>query len=125
MPKIRRHKYNAKAVKGCPHCGRTHPSQVEAARCAYWHTLKAAGEILHVDVHPTVTLPCGNYAADFAVWVGEEFEVVEVLYEDVKGRETPDWKLKRKEFDKYHPARPLQVVKGRKLKAGWKWEVTT
>lgn len=117
FPIRRQHKYKAKPTGKCPHCGRKHPSLVEGARCAYWHQLKKLGEILHVDVHPTVTLPCGNYAADFAIWKDGE-----VFYEDVKGMETADWRIKRREFDRFHPAAPLRVTVGRQNKSGWVWE---
>ena len=70
-----------------------------------------------MDVHPTVTLPCGNYAADFAIW-----QLGHVFYEDVKGMETADWRIKRREFDRFHPAAPLRVTVGRKNKHEWVWE---
>ena len=64
-------KYHAKQVKNCEHCGFTHSSQAEAAYCERLHLLmRAHGDgIVHVDVHPVVTLPGGiHWRLDFCCW---------------------------------------------------------
>ena len=123
--KMRRHKYNAKAVKNCASCGFTHPSQMEAARCEYWHLLKQdpKGTVYHIDVHPKVTLAKGiHYSPDFHVYCENTTTSGEWdFFEEVKGRPTADFKLKRKLFENNHPAK-LRVVTGRKTKSGWTWK---
>ena len=124
MPKLKRHKMNAKAVKNCEHCGMNHPSQAEALRCGMWHDLKKQGRILHVDVHPTVTLPSGNFTPDFAIYTTDEpaGDAITVFYEEVKGQIKADFRLKWIQFDKYHPMRPLFVVARQHVKGkGQQW----
>jgi len=111
-------KYRAVRVRNCPHCGRTHDSKMEARECAYLHMLKMEqdGDVLHIDVHPTVTLPGHiRWTLDFCVWHNEvEEELGSSLwpeYIDVKGMLTRDFKLKRQLFNTHHPAAPLVCVK--------------
>ena len=119
---MNRNKYRAVKVKGCPHCGRTHDSKAEASECAYLHMLMMdlTEGIVHIDAHPTVTLP-GNirWVLDFCVWYsnycfgpqGVECGGKHPVYIDVKGVLTEGFRLKRKLFDKHHPAAPLVCVK--------------
>ena len=126
---MRRHKYNAKAVKDCPHCGFTHPSQMEAARCEHLHFLARLSPehgpecgAVHIDVHPKVTLGKGiHYSPDFLIYYAAEGMLTGLLFEEVKGRPTADFKLKRKLFENNHPCE-LRVVTGRKTKSGWTWK---
>ena len=114
----REHKYHARAVARCVHCGQRHPSQVEAARCAHLHLLIKAGDIQHVDVHPSVSLPGGTYRPDFGVW---PWGAGRPTYEEVKGILTAVFVRIRREFDRVHPAAPLRVIRGRRTKTGWTW----
>lgn len=101
------------------------------AEAEFYQILKADKCILHVDVHPTVTLPGGiRYRPDFMVYrqmeekiplgphrgagrlFWEKSEVVEV-----KGAITQDFRRIRKLFDEFHPLGPLKVV--RKTRKGW------
>jgi len=103
--------------------GFTFDSQMEAARYEYWRLYLKAGEILHLDVHPVVTLPGAiRWTLDFCVWVRlENGRGLHCIYEDVKGFATPDFKMKRRLFDSHHPAAPLQVMAGRKARGKWIW----
>lgn len=96
-----------------------HPSRAESQRCDYHHLRVRAGELVHVDVWPTVTLSIGKYRPDFALWcVIPGTKMTEVAYEEVKGNVTRDFTLIRRAFDNEHPAAPLRVVRLR----GKKWE---
>ena len=126
----RRSKYNAwgnlppKTKRPeCEYCGFKHDSKAEAAFCEHLHLLMRAGEdgIRWIDVFPTVTLDQDGerWKLDFCMWRWEAYGRSPVFY-DVKGFETPEFKRKRKKFDRRHPAAPLLVVK-RKRK-GWIYE---
>ena len=111
-----RNKYHAVKVKGCPHCGRTHDSMMEARECAYLHLLMLdrVSPFVHIDVHPTVTLPGHiRWVLDFCVWERIVNEPLRAYFIDVKGVLTADFKLKRQLFNTSHPAAPLVCVKWR------------
>jgi len=98
-------KYKAKKTKID---GITFDSKMEAN---YYGTLKMrkmAGEIVHFDIHPIVTLP-GNiqWKLDFIVYYPDKR--IEAI--DVKGFETQAFKLKQKLFNSTHPLAPLAVIK--------------
>ena len=116
---MKENKYHAKRTT-CAQNHR-HPSMSESQRCDCWHLRKRAGEILHIDVWPTVSLSCGQYKPDFGIWklgeYGKERWQILMFYEDVKGVVTGEFRRIRKCFDAEHPAKPLHVVK-RKGK-GW------
>ncbi len=117
MPwKKRFNKYNAKPTN-CNQDHR-HASASESSRCDYLHLLKRAGEIIHVDVQPRVSLTIGSYRPDFLVWRKSKPDgALLSQFEEVKGFVTRDFTLIRRAFDNEHPAAPLIVVK-RKGK-GW------
>ncbi len=121
MQRFGKNKYGAcKTVCGQGH---RHDSKAEAARCDYWEAERKAGRILHVDIQPRVSLPCGTYRPDFCVWqygVGYvDGKVTVCLFEDVKGVVTAEFRRIRKTFDAVHAAAPLRVVALR----GKHWEV--
>jgi len=99
---MRRSKYNAVKVRLD---GYTFDSKAEAARYAELRLLERTGEIGGLEVHPRFTLVDaftdseGNqqraidYVADFAYWRDGVY-----IVEDVKGVETPVFKIKKKLF---------------------------
>ncbi len=108
-------------------------SGAEAARYEYWKLRLAAGEIVHIDVHPAVTTAGIRWRPDFCIWFpGKSLVWLGMLkiwgspmYEEVKGVATSDFKLKRTLFDQHHPCKPLRVVTGRetgKRSGVWIWE---
>lgn len=85
-----------------------------------YQELKLDPEVVHVDCHVPVTLPGGvRFKVDFVVYrktFCEAHDKNDGCYSsseavEVKGRETPDFKLKRRLFDEFHPMRPLTVVR--------------
>jgi len=133
------HKSKYNAVR-CEIDGHKFDSKIEAE---YYRELKADPTVLHVDVHPTVTLAGGvRFRPDFLVWRGtlegnrqlHRFEVAPGMFEvvpepwdksfkgyleviEIKGVITPDFRTKRKLFDQFHPLAPLKVF--RKTRKGW------
>jgi len=107
----KRNKYSAQPIEVD---GFRFDSKMEAKRYAYWKLLQQAGEVLHIDVHPVVSLPGGiRWTLDFAVWFPDGC----VLFEDVKSPPTAnrtEFRRMRKQFDLLHPAAPLSVVTLRK-----------
>lgn len=90
--------------------GHIHASKMEARRCDYWEAERRDGRVLHVDIQPVVTLPCGRYRSDFLVWPREDAP----FFDEVKGQVKPDFRRVRATFDACHPAAPLRVVRWRK-----------
>src|SRR5690606_32991467 len=99
----------------------------------FYKLLKASPGAIHIDVHPTVTLPGGiRYKPDFGVisargWTESRegryhnfvrtWDDLKIEYYEVKGAITPDFRTKRKLFDKFDPMAPLKVF--RKTRKGW------
>ncbi len=84
------------------------------AEADMYQILKLDPEVLHIDVHPKLSLTNGvTLKVDFLVW--KENGTSEAI--EVKGFETQDFKTKRKLFDQFHPLAPLKVF--RKTRAGW------
>lgn len=84
------------------------------AEADMYQILKLDPEVLHIDVHPKLSLTSGvTLKVDFLVW--KENGTAEAI--EVKGFETEDFKNKRKLFDQFHPLAPLKVF--RKTRAGW------
>lgn len=85
-------------------------SMDEAKRYQQLKLLKAAGEIMHFDIHPAFHLAPGvRYTADFTVYYHDG--TIEV--EDVKGGRataTKDFGIRRRLFDGQHPLAPLKIV---------------
>jgi len=84
----------------------------------FYSLLCSDSKLLHIDVHPKVTIGPGiQYAPDFITYKKDE-----ILVYDVKSPPTAkkyDFKLKKKLFDQTHPFAPLIVVM-RNGKHGWK-----
>lgn len=87
----------------------------------FYALLKADKGVLHVDVHPTLTLPGGiRYKPDFLVWrapmdIHDGYLTIRAsvhVYE-VKGAITQDFRRMRKLFDATHPLAPLKVIQKR------------
>ena len=133
-----RSKYNAwgnlpKGVKRpvCEYCGFKHDSILESKFCEHLHLLMKAGEavtpldseIVWIDVFPVITLDQDGekWKLDFCTWTKQPWPHPEAAtFYDVKGFETPEFKRKRKKFDRRHPAAPLVVVK--RKGRGWIYE---
>lgn len=113
----RRGKYNARAAHVD---GLRFDSQAEARRYAELKLLEAAGVIAGLEVHPRFELQAAFkdhagkgwaaivYEADFAY-----FEDGARIVEDVKGIETPAFRLKRKLFLRRYPGLALRVIPAR------------
>jgi hypothetical protein len=97
----------------------TFDSQAEARRYGELKLLERAEKLHDLRVHPSFLLQEGflhqghsiqpiTYIADFSY---TEVETGETVVEDVKGVETPEWRLKRKLFLKRHPRMDLRVIK--------------
>lgn len=85
----------------------------------YYLLLKADKEVVHIDVHPIITLPGGiRYKPDFLVYQRLE-NLRWAQFHEVKGIVKPEFKRLRKLFDATHPLAPMVVV--RKTKKGWEW----
>ena len=112
---MRQHKYNAKKTTID---GITFDSKAEARRYGELKLLEKAGQIHHLKLQPSfVLLPTFTdstgktqrgikYVADFSY--SENY--VQVV-EDVKGVETPVFKIKAKLFRHQYPGLELRVVK--------------
>jgi len=104
----RKHKFNAVKTQVD---GIVFDSKVEAKRYGELKLLESAKEIRGLKVHPRYPLDVEgfhicDYIADFAYREpGTPYEVVE----DVKGFETPDFKLKEKLFRALYRDRELRV----------------
>lgn len=108
----RRPKFNAKR---CDMDGIRFDSLAERE---FYAILKAAKGVLHVDVHPTLTLPGGiRYKVDFVAYLRDAEGRQGVIAYEVKGAVTQDFRRMRKLFDAVHPLAPLKVL--RKTKKGW------
>jgi hypothetical protein len=106
--------------------GRTFASKAEAHRAQELELLQGAGKIKDLEYQPRYmlqppfvrlgkTIPTVvstfraiYYVADFAYW---DNETEKKVVEDVKGAETPLWKLKEKMFRYHYPSIELRVVK--------------
>ena len=102
MRKLRRGKFgNIKTVCGA---GEEHHSKKEAARCDELHLMQDGGLIQTLSAHPQPdfklevkgTKVC-KYVADFTYWERGKFVV-----EDVKGRRTAVYNLKKKLMSAIH-----------------------
>ena len=107
-------KYNAKRceIEGIPFDS--------LAEGDFYRFLKADSNVLHVDCHVAITLPAGvRYRVDFIAWY--KTMCLDHLVKDgcspmaraieVKGVVSEAFRIKRRQFDQFHPLRPLQVVK--------------
>ena len=100
-----RHKYNAKRTELA---GRKYASKAEAAYAANLHARKAAGEILGWLEQVPMHIPGGvRYVLDFLVFTTSG----EVVAVEVKGMETPAYKIKRALIAEHYPWMPVEVVR--------------
>lgn len=111
------HKYNARATT---YDGYRFDSKAEAARYQDLKLAEKAGEIRHLLVHPRYVLQESfvdkNGKKQRSITYEADFKYVEIptgnwVVEDVKGVETPVFKLKAKIFKKLYPNMELRVVK--------------
>lgn len=122
MRKQRKHKYNAQKIQLD---GYTFDSKLEAKYYEYLKGRWAKGEIQEISLQPKFELVppfekngkryrAITYVADFQVVMPNgEIEIV-----DIKGMETPDFKLKRKLFE-YTQEHELKVIAYSKMDGGW------
>jgi len=115
---MRRSKYNAVKVRLD---GYTFDSKAEAARYNELKVLERAAIISQLEVHPRFELleaftdnegkrqRAIDYVADFAYWQDGQYVV-----EDVKGVETPVFKLKKKLFLKRYTGMRFVMTGGRR-----------
>lgn len=96
----------------------THKNKFNAKRCSqdginfdslaerdWYNEIKKDPELIHIDTHVFVTLPGGvRWKVDFIAYFKEKT----IVYE-VKGKQSTDFKNKRKLFDQFHPLAPVQV----------------
>ncbi len=120
---IRRNKYNNKKVIID---GIKFDSKQEGNYYDYLKQLKRAGIVERFELQPKFTLQEGfrkrgklfraiDYKADFHVWLADGTDFVV----DVKGFETPDFKIKRKLFEKRYKDLELKLVTYSKIDGGW------
>ena len=111
------HKYNAKATT---YNGYRFDSLAEAQRYGELRLLQQAGEIRHLLVHPVYVLQESFTDRDGKkvqpIRYEADFKYVEIpsglwVVEDVKGIETPVFKIKAKMFKKLYPHMELRVIK--------------
>lgn len=100
-------KYNAKKVKLD---GRTFDSKAEASAAATLEMMRKAGRIREIEYQPRyLLLPKPNkieYVADFrVVWADGREEII-----DIKGMETPVFKIKHKMFRHFYPDKMLTIT---------------
>jgi len=104
----------------------TFDSTMEANYYEYLKAEKAAGRVLYFELQPEYQLLDSyvkygrkirgiKYIADFLVVYADETEIVI----DVKGRETDDFKLKRKMFDAKYPDLTLKLITYNKTTETW------
>lgn len=100
-----RHKYNAVRTEVQ---GRKYASKAEARYAQQLHARKASGEVLGWLEQVPMHLPGGSkYVLDFLVFTASG----EVQAIEVKGMETPVWKLKAKLVAESYPWMPVEVVR--------------
>lgn len=100
-----KHKYNAKKTEID---GITFDSRRESERYIELKIMKTAGEIKDFELQPKFLLHGGiKYIADFKVIHNDG----KVVYEDVKGIETPVFKLKKKLLKADYPDVELRIIK--------------
>lgn len=86
-------------------------SKAEAARYETLLILEKAGKITDIKLHPKFDLVAGiRYEADFSYY--EEPKSQErFVVEDVKGMETPVFRLKKRMFHHFYPHIELRLIK--------------
>lgn len=103
-----RHKYNATKVAID---GKTFASKSEGNRYLVLRGMEQAGTIKNLVCQPKFAFPMGfSYIPDF-MYESEG----RLCVEDVKGMETPEFKLKAKCFVHFYPVYKFYLVKGNKV----------
>lgn len=109
FPAVKPHKYGAKTevVDGIKF-----PSKAEAQRYSELRLLEKAGKISHLERQPKIPIYVHGeficfYIADFHYF---DKEKKEHITEEVKGFETPIWRLKKKLFHACYPDDKLIVI---------------
>lgn len=117
---MRRHKFNAQATVVD---GIAFDSKAEAKRYSQLKLLLLAGEISSLELQPTFELQPGfndntgkrqraiKYQADFRYVEGGQ-----TVIEEVKGYETPLWKVKEKMFLYRYPQYKLRIIKSKDIR---------
>lgn len=102
----KRHKYGARR-KSSSLTGRSFASSAEARRGDQLKMMEMAGAISDLGFQPAVVLSAAGivYRPDFSYT-----ENGQAIWEDVKGAETPVFRLKAKLWEAYGPG-PLRIVK--------------
>lgn len=104
---IKRNKYGVAPKADRTVDGIVFASKAEAARWCELRFLQERGVITGLERQPVYKFPMNfSYIADFSYW-----RAGELVVEDVKGVETPVFKLKRKCMIYFYPAVVLEVVK--------------
>ncbi|TWJ39626.1 hypothetical protein CHCC5027_3539 [Bacillus paralicheniformis] len=120
---MRRNKYNNRKVTID---GIVFDSAREGDYYDHLKQLKRAGIVERFELQPKFTLQESfrkrgklfraiDYKADFRVWLADGTDFVV----DVKGFETPDFKIKRKLFEKRYKGLELKLVTYSKIDGGW------
>lgn len=106
----RRHKYGVSAPEQRTADGITFDSSAECKRYGELKLLERGGFIRRLELQPVYAVevngkPICKYIADFRYFEGGERVV-----EDVKGLQTPEFKLKRKLVEALYPGLKIRIV---------------
>jgi hypothetical protein len=100
-----RHKFNAKRTE---YNGRKYASKAEARFAAKLHERQKAGEVIGWAEQVPWYLPGGiRYVLDFLVFESDG----SVRAVEIKGFQTPTWKLKAKLMAEAYPWLPIEIVR--------------
>lgn len=107
-------KFNNQRIKGFQRTeshGRSFHSKLEAAHYGNLLLLEQAGEISNIrcQVHVKLTLAEIVSIVDFVIFDPKRGMDI---YHEVKGFETPEWRIKRRLWEYYGPG-PLEIYSGR------------
>lgn len=105
---MRRHKYGAERTR----VGNiSFASKAEASRYVELALMEKAKAICKLKLQPTFNLVAGiRYRADFSYLEGDP-KLDRLVVEDVKGFETPEFKLKAKLFKWFYPHVDFRIIK--------------
>ena len=111
----RKNKFNN--IKSLCRAGHLHDSKMESSYCNKLQLLVKAGEIKWFEVYPRKQLKVNGkliceHIIDFVVFPKDGY----LEYHEVKGFETPVWKLKKKLFKALFPECKYIVIKKGRIK---------
>ena len=106
MPKPGHNKYKVSAKADRTYAGKVYASKAEMFFAQMLARMLANGEVRAVIEQPVVMLDIIRYVPDFLVTYNDG----QVMYIDVKGMETPVFRMKLKLWKKYGPGK-LRLVK--------------